>query len=225
MKQLATSSSVFVYWEDLCYLESSLMALPETKVLAASVTDHLTEFDGLLGQDLSTRRHVVRQQAEAVIADVVLDEGLRDLNSALLAEVRQDRKAALFVAVLGEGPFSKRLRYALERQLKEARGIVTNLGLNLVPAGLRDRFVPALQAQIDAGQAVLDRRASAHAARTQARLDIEAWKQDANAIRRGVYGELVKLAADQGHDASWPDAFFRADGATSIAEPSPSDPA
>jgi hypothetical protein len=168
----------------------------------------------------------VRQQAEAVIADVVLDEGLRDLNSALLAEVRQDRKAALFVAVLGEGPFSKRLRYALERQLKEARGIVTNLGLNLVPAGLRDRFVPALQAHIDAGQAVLERRASAHAARTQARLDIEAWKQDANAIRRGVYGELVKLAADQGHDAHWPDAFFRADGkGASSSEPVEPDPA
>jgi hypothetical protein len=223
MKQLAQGSSVFVYWDDLCYLESALLASPEANNLAAPVTQHLQDFDGLLQKDLSTRRGVVQQQAHAAIADLALDETLRDLNSALLAEVRQDRKAPLFVAVMGEGPFSKRLQYALERQLKEARAIAANLGLSIVPASLRDRFAPALKARIDEGQAVFERRGEAHMARTQARLDIETWKQDANSIRRAVFGELVKLAAEGGHEATWPDAFFRVEHGSS-SEPSPADP-
>lgn len=45
-------------------------------------------------------------------------------------------------------------------------------------------------------------------ARTEARLDIRAWKEDANGIRLANYGELVAIAGRTDRKRDWADAFF-----------------
>ncbi|HMY19670.1 MAG TPA: hypothetical protein PKA58_25265, partial [Polyangium sp.] len=82
-----------------------------------------------------------------------------------------------------------------------------------------------LQALIGGARTVLGEVRSAEIARTDARLDIRAWKDDVNAILLANYGELVTLAAKAGHSRDWADAFFmshkRADNDDEIEEQPP----
>jgi len=61
---------------------------------------------------------------------------------------------------------------------------------------------------LNAGSTVLKQVRSAALARTEARLDIRAWKDDANAVRMANHGELLALAARTGRNKDWVEAFF-----------------
>jgi len=207
MRRIDLSRAILIFWSDLVYHEAALLADDEAKHLAPPVTKALDEFNSILQLDLDTRRNDLKASAQASIADAHLNDALRQLHSATLFLVRQDRKREEFKTLFSQS-IDKVIQYALKRQIEVAAAIVDKLGLKMYADDFKTPHVGPLQTLIGKGKTILDVVRTAALARTEARLDIRAWKEDANAIRLANYGELVAIAGRTDRKRDWADAFF-----------------
>ena len=209
MRTLDLGAAPLVFWEDAVYLEAALLAFDETQHLAAPVTVVVDQFPGLLQIDLESRRGVVVTEAQVAVADETLDGGFRETHNDTLFETRQNRQDPMFKALFS-GHIGEVVRHALGRQVELAETLVETLGLNLFSeefrAKQRARFAPL----IARGREVLGLRRGAYLRRAEVRLTLKEWKEEVNAVRLSVYGELVGLAAQKKRPRSFAEAFFRA---------------
>ena len=95
--------------------------------------------------------------------------------------------------------------------------IVEKLGLKIFPDDLRTEQTKALNALIQKGKAVLADTQKAAVGRVEARLDIQTWKQEANAAQLTAYGQLLATAAKSGRNKAWAEGFFPKAGTASGA--------
>ncbi|MBK9263297.1 MAG: hypothetical protein IPM54_26275 [Polyangiaceae bacterium] len=207
MRRIDPSRAVLVFWSDLVFHEAALLADDEAKHLAAPVSQALDEFNTILKIDLDTRRGELKASARASIADAHLNDALRKLHNATLFLVGQDRKQPQFKTLFSES-IDKVIRFALKRQIEVAADIVGKLALKLYTDDFKTTHVGLLQPLIDHGKTIVQEVRGAALARTEARLDVRAWKDNANAIRLANYGELVAIAGRTGRKKDWADAFF-----------------
>lgn len=207
MRRLDPSRAILVFWADLTFHEAALLADNEAKHLAAPVTQVLTEFETVFKLDLDSRREVLKTAAQASIADNNLDGGIRGLHSGALFLVKQDRSRDEFKTLFKDN-IGRVVRFALKRQVEVAEDLVQKLGMKMYADEFKTPHVAALQGLIDAGKNVLGAVRAASIGRTEARLDIRAWKDNANAVRLANHGELLALAAKAGRKKDWAEAFF-----------------
>jgi len=207
MRAIPLTCSILLFWEDLVFLESALLANPETEPLAAPVTETLDGFQAISKLDLESRRAILQSQARGVVADDFLDGAIRRVFASTLFRVQQDRSnpqfKTLFATHIGDV-----VRHALKRQLEVARAILEKLGLSLYDDAFRDEQKATLEPHVTHGEAVVEAQRKAEIARTDARIEIRAWKEDANAVRLSVYGELVRMAGKTKRKKDWAETFF-----------------
>ncbi|MFO7563054.1 MAG: hypothetical protein R6X02_10465 [Enhygromyxa sp.] len=207
MRAIPPGRSILHYWAELTYLEAALLAEEETAPFAAPVTTMLEEFDAITKRDLDTRRAIIQAYARSSVADTNLDEALREVQANTLHLVRQDRSRkeykTLFPAAL-----TGLIRHALARQVVVAHEFVERLGLSLFDAEFRKAQVTLLDPQIARGEAVLVERKEAELGRVEARIEIETWKEEVNAVRMSVYAQLLTIAAKHKRKRAWAETFF-----------------
>jgi hypothetical protein len=207
MRAIPPSRSILSFWEELTFLEAALLADEETSALAAPVTAAVEEFMPTLQRELGTRRSVIQSNARTSVADARIDLGIRGLFSATLHLVGQNRKmpafTALFTTHIGEV-----VRHALGRQVEIARDLLDKLSLPHYTPEFRAAQAAALEPLIARGAAVLEEQRAATLARAAGRLDVRAWKDEANAVRLSVYASLLAIAAQTGRNKAWAEAFF-----------------
>jgi hypothetical protein len=189
MQILETTRSLFVFWEDLVFLEAALMALPETTEFAQPVTAHLEAFETALKLDM----------------DTLLDDGIRKLHRAAVF-VLSDK--ATF-KMLFSSSLSNTIRFALGRQVQKAEDLIGALSLSPFEGQLREEHVPALTALVERGKQALTTRKQTSLTRAEARIDIQDWKQSANAVRLAVYSELLKHTTEHTLQRVWAESFFK----------------
>ncbi len=229
MRRIELSRAILVFWADLTYHEAALLADDDAKHLAAPVSQALDDFNTIFELDLESRRAVLKANAKGSVVDVHLDGGIRKLHSAALFLVGQNRKRDEFKTLFSE-TIDKVVRFALKRQVEVAAKLVENLGLKIYTDEFRAAHVGSLESLIASGNAVLGEIRTAALGRTEARLDIRAWKDDVNAIRLANYGELLAIAAKSGRSKDWAEAFFlntkssATDGDESLDDESAEDP-
>ena len=207
MRNLDTRRSLQTFWDDVVYTEAALLADDETAALAAALTEHLADHERVAKIDRDSRRATLQAGARANVADGGVDEGIRDLHNDTLHDVQQDRSERRY-ATLFPQPLNRMIRHALARQLEGATEIVERLGLSLFTEAFRDRHRGSLGALIERGRAALASRRTAALQRTEARLEIQAWKEETNALRLGIYSQLLSIAAQQRHNRRWAEQFF-----------------
>ncbi|MBK9264984.1 MAG: hypothetical protein IPM54_35030 [Polyangiaceae bacterium] len=207
MRRIDPSRAVLVFWADLVFHEAALLADDEAKHLAPQVTQALDDFNVVFKLDLDTQRSVLKANAKSSIADVHIDEGIRKLHSAALFLVDQVRKRPEFKSLFSE-TIDKVVRFALKRQVAIAEDLIDKLGSKIYSDDFRKPHIDSLKSLVDAGNTALADVRAAELGRTDARIDIRAWKDDVNAIRLANYGELLAIAAKSGRTKDWADAFF-----------------
>ena len=207
MRTLELDRSIVYFWADLVFLEAALLAREATRHLAAPITAHLATFPQVFQVGLDGERTALQASAVAAVADGELDSLLRLSHSNALDEVTQDRKAPFFVLLFPEH-IGHLVRHALEKQVAVVEGIVGKLASSLVPETFRTRWKDRLTAAIDVGRAALGKRREAAFTRTEARLTVREWKDEANALRLSVWAELLKIAAAERTGKGWPEQFF-----------------
>lgn len=207
MRSIRTAFSVLSFWQDLVFVEAALLAEDETKPLAALITPVLDEFPTILQRDLDTKRGVIQASARAFVADANVDLTIRRFFSAVLSLVEQDRSrqefTTLFPSHIGE-----MVRHALRKQLEVAKDLAAKLALKIYPEDLRTSQTKALNSAVKRGNAVIDEIAKAEFGRVEGRIDIRTWKDEVNAARLTVYGQLLGIAAKNGRGKAWAEGFF-----------------
>jgi hypothetical protein len=207
MRRIDPSRSTLVFWADLTFHEGALLADDDAKHLAPPISKALDDFNTIFQLDLDTRRGVLRANAKASVADVHIDGRIRKLHSAALFLVDQARKRPEFSNLFSES-IDKVVRFALKRQVEVADKLIETLGLKLYSDEFRSAHAAPLQSLVTAARTILGEVRTAEIARTEARIDIRAWKDDANAVRLANYGELTTIAAKSGRSRDWVEAFF-----------------
>jgi hypothetical protein len=207
MRTIPLSHSIVVFWEDLIFLEAALLADDETRTLAAPVTPLIDEFTLTFQRDLETRRTLIQANARASVADARLDLGIRGLFSATLHLVGQNRKRVEF-ATLFKTHIGAVVRHALKRQIEVARELRGKLSLPHYAAEFRATHEAALAPLVARGVEVLEEQRQAELTRVGGRLEVRAWKEEANAVRLSIYASLLSLAAQTGRGKAWAEAFF-----------------
>lgn len=207
MRTIQRSSSVLRFWQDLVFLHAGLAADDGTTHLAALVKPVLDEFPAILQRDLDTRRAVIEASAHAYVADAGIDDAIRGLFSSVLALVQQNRKRQEFTTLFSTH-IGEYVRHALRKQLDVAKDLTGKLALKLYPDDLRTTQTKRLNATVKRGAAALEDTRKAELQRVEGRLDIATWKDEANAVRLSVYGQLLALAAKNGRGKTWAEGFF-----------------
>ena len=210
MYMLGDKSSLSVYWEDMMFVEASLLAVPETVGLALSVTAHLAGLEGIEARDKASMRGLVQARARASVVDAVLDDGVRDVQSDLLNLVRQDRKDRRYEGMFKKGLGKAIATTSLLKQIVEVERIVGALDLPVYEDNFRDKQVGYLEPLLVRGREALLASDKAEKGRVVNRIQIDDWKHEANVVRMDVYGRLVLIAAEQGKSKKWVRAFFPA---------------
>ena len=105
-------------------------------------------------------------------------------------------------------PRNEIVKLRLEKELKEVRtwagSLKTEPEASLQGLGVR------LEGDVKAGDAAIEERSQAAAARADHRVrEIERFVDEANAARRARYGILVQRAVDRGLPKDWPARFFK----------------
>ena len=223
MRVLDGDRAILYFWADLVFLEAALLARDTTRHLAAPITAHLATFPAVFQTGLEGERRVLQAAALAVVADGDLDAVLRLAHSNALDEVTQDRKAPFFVLLFPDH-ISNLVRHAIERQVAVVEGVVGKLASSLVPEAYRARWLGRLTAAVEVGKAALIGRREAAFARSETRLTVQGWKEEANALRLSVWTELVKLGPNTREAKDWAEQFFlrkatRSRGETTEIEP------
>jgi hypothetical protein len=207
MRKLDPARAILVFWADLTYHEAALLADDDAKHLAPPVSKALEDFNAIFKIDLDTRRGVLKANAKSSVADAHLNERIRKLHSATLYLVDQVRKRPEFNSLFSES-IDKVIRFALKRQVDVAEKLIETLGLKIYSDDFRSAHVGALQTLVTKGRSILGEVRTAELARTEARIDIRAWKDDVNALRLANYGELTTIAAKTGRQRDWAEAFY-----------------
>lgn len=208
MRIISTTRSTIVFWEDLTFLEAALLAEEATQALAAPVTVTINQFTPALQRDLDTRRGQIQSSARSSVTDWRIDFGIRGLHSSTLHLVKQDRQARAFTNLFATN-IAAMVRHALKRQVEVARDLVDKLSLPLYPPEFRTEQVAALEPLVTQGAAVIEEQRQAELARAGGRLDVRAWKEEANAVRLSIYAALLGMAAQNGRGKAWAEAFFK----------------
>ncbi|HSO00326.1 MAG TPA: hypothetical protein VLS89_18665 [Candidatus Nanopelagicales bacterium] len=207
MREIPLNRSLFVFWEDVVFLESALLASDETSALAAPVTDVLDQFPTILERHLGTRRTVIQASARGSVADAGIDGGIRELFSGVLHLVGQNRKAVEFTTLFNSH-IGDVVRHALRKQVEVGDELVRKLGMKIYADDFRARYLGVLQPFLARGKSVIEEQRQAEVARVEGRLDVQGWKEEANAIRLSIYSQLLSLAAQTKRKKAWAEAFF-----------------
>jgi hypothetical protein len=75
-------------------------------------------------------------------------------------------------------------------------------------AEFRATHEAALAPLVARGVEVLEEQRQAELTRVGGRLEVRAWKEEANAVRLSIYASLLSLAAQTGRGKAWAEAFF-----------------
>ncbi len=206
-RHIPASSSLPVHEQELLYSLDRLEADPDTRDLAAMLEPLLGALATVHAAQKAAWRDENRGDAAVRYADQVLDDAVDALWNQLLflADRRTDDPR---VRTYFPKPRSEVVRLGLQSQLAVVGSWPTALAGEPEPElqalGVR------LQQAIDAGQAAVSRRADAVLARaTQKAREVLLLKDDIQAARQSVYGELVRRAAAARRPRSWADGFFR----------------
>ncbi len=206
MKVIHPTLSTEHYWKELVYTYVRLDANPKTKPLAVGVRTQLEKFEDISRSERETEWAVVQDQAQTNAADERVEGYLRTMHSAVLNLVKQNRKDSLY-KTLFPSDFSSFLR----TKPKEKKEGIERMRKVLERGDYEDEFREAQELlfdkvlseidEIQGRKIVLEERQFKH------QTAVQAWKNDINTLRRGVYGDLLKFP--ESSDAAWLKSFFR----------------
>lgn len=181
---------------------------PELCGLAKPLDKLLDQETGLLAQSRTAGRAVIRANARVRVADGIADDEMGEFVKDLLAAVRQDRKAPLFVAFFPDASPSEVIAMTLAPEATEIERMAGELAKASTPEPLRRAWTKRFAAVLKRGKGALgDRKDAAHV-QTEASLALKRWIELADRARRAVDGSITSYAAEKGLAPDLNDRFF-----------------
>jgi hypothetical protein len=210
MKRLQESRSMSYYLSELIFTEAALGAHPTTSALAASCSILVNGWFALSQKEQESRHDVTRAGAVVRVKMQTLDLLVRKFAGLVLVESNQDRESVFFRRFFPAAP-SAVAKKRLAKQVDFVRSAIVpeidRLEEGHPLKGSRDALLNAAEEALEA----IEARKLAKFTRASIARDIEEWKLEVNAFRMTAFGDLMRIAANEGYPRSWAEGFFRMD--------------
>jgi hypothetical protein len=222
VRKIPLSASLLTFLDDLEFTEAALSAHPETADFALPFREEIEAWEPIFKKEREGRRNVTRAEALVAVRNTQLDATTTRFGASALGEAGGDRKNASFRKFFPiapsqfiRKPLRKQCEHTLNAMIPELDKLDKNHPLAAYSAPLAALAKDALKA--------LDARSKAKAQRSLATSDVDEWKEGVNALRLTAHAELLKIAAENGFNRAWADAFFQSDptAAGDDADPPP----
>jgi len=207
MRDLAPAIALLTVAEDLVYTEARLFAWTDTKPLAVSITNLLTQVDAAQAAHVGHLRSIARADASAAGARAEVELFCGDLQKKLLALVAQDRQAPLFRTYFAEA--ASTIQTMDEASLRTwldgaATALAASADKDLKAQGVIAKNLLAKWNEAERAQAAAGTANSQHDASARQPL-----REAVNAGRRDVHADLTKLGTKHKRSKRWVESFFR----------------
>ena len=199
-------------WDELVYSEARLRHDENAKDLTADISklcDKVLEVR--LGQ-LNAWKAETFAQAGIFGANFMLDAFTvkfeRSVRRSLEdAEVKEPTKDPRYTTYFPEA-ISRTIGRALNSQLEVTKPMLVHLRMEKTPEV--SAHLPTMEALYSQGAAAIDEQQRAEAARRNHRTnEIVAIFEEANSLRKSIYGTLTTREAERRQPSGWADSFFR----------------
>ncbi len=209
---LSPDCSLSLLLDEACFTHARLEANPLTLPYAADYDAFFIEWQKCSEQETKLRTTLVRRNALIISRDDALNELVDAVQQAVLLEVKNDRKAPLYLLYFSAAPPSEQKKPILAAQLERMRGWISSLvaSPNAVLKDLGER----LTKDVAAADAAVASRLVAEQQNREFRTigPRKALVDSLNALRKATYGKLSELphARPELHlPASFAESFFR----------------
>lgn len=207
MRQIRLSAPLLDFLDELNFTKIMLSIHEETQPLTAAFGQLIDEWQEIFTKYQNSRLEALSAEARFLKANRELDFVTQKFAAQLLVEAGNNRKNPLFLrffptapSTLTHGPYRQQCETTRDRLIPEIAKLAPVSPLKPYEAQLSQLVQTMLEA--------LDNRTTQKTLQSLRALEIEQWKEGVNRVRTAVYGELLKIAMDQGEDRAWVESFF-----------------
>jgi hypothetical protein len=194
-------------WEELVFTEARLLGDENAKEFSPTIRQLMDRLERVRTGQVAAWREEIAAEAAVAEADDLLDDWVHALDVALLGILEQDTLSPRYRRYFSDAP-SSIMRLRLESQIARVRCWAESLATE--PERVLQDLGTRLRALMTKGNAALDRRRRAAAARQDHRVrNIKPMISDINDSRHALFGTLTKKAVDLHLPRPWPNRFFR----------------
>jgi hypothetical protein len=178
---------------------AALEASPHDAIgcLAGALTALLATVDAIEAGQRKARHAAIRAGARVRAADGFADDEVREFVKDVLAAVRQDRAAPLYLAFFQSAPTAI-IALSLAPEIEEIERWVAVLAEKSTPVELKKAWSKRWKDVVEKGRAALDERKVATAAGVETSAKGTRWIERADRARHAIDGALTSYAAE--HD-------------------------
>lgn len=220
---IKSDASLVSMLEDATFTQARLAASPLTSALAADFDAFLPQWKAVHEQEITLRIAIVKAGAVVSASDDALNSLVDEVAQAVLIEVKNNRKAPLYVLYFGEKSPAQLKKPVLAGQLETMRGWTPSL------LGASNSALQAIGAKLQAAVAAADTSVASLAAAEQAMRDFRTIGErrslvdGLNALRKSTYGKLSEMPHAQPAlqlAATFAEDFFRHESRRAPTPPS-----
>jgi hypothetical protein len=193
--------------EELVYTEARLLARPETKDLAQSITDLIARCAVVQADQLEAQRQETIAEAMVDSADDELDDEVDAIALDVAYACGGDKQSGRYKRYFPDS-VSAVTKLGLDSETKKVTPWVMWLGAETEPK-LKDHGTRLTSVLADARAALSTRVAAASKRSNHHANDLQNFVDDVNAARLSILGELTKRQATFKKSSDWATRFFR----------------
>ncbi len=206
MKEIQSRMTTDHFWKELVFTYVRLEANSKTKHLTPRVLAHLKKYDDIVQADRETEWAIVEEQAHTKSVDERVEKHLRDIQVAVLFLVKQDSKDSRYRNLFTAG-FSHIMRLKPKDQKDEIERMKLVLERGDYSDSFRDEQNDLLDKVLAEMDSVNEQQVSLEGRLFKQQSTGQQWKDEANMVRRDVYGDLLKFP--ESSNIAWANNFFR----------------
>lgn len=206
MNIVPVDRSMDVFWKELFYVKARLKSSPKTEGLVPMVDGLLVLQEDLFRADREVQGELLESQALAQSVEDMMQAETIALYLLALTEVQKNKKDPRYEKLikLKESVF---LRMGFSSQREEIMRMKSVLKQSIYDDGdFRTRAFEILDRMVAGLDKAMATSLAAEEKRAQHRVDVEAWKNEANSVRLDIYGELLQLGGSKAK--AWARSFF-----------------
>ena len=188
------------------FTAAALEASGRHERLAKALSQQLARWSEVDAARRAAEDRITRANAGVAWCDFALDHALKGFANELLRDVRGDASDKGFREFFPEAP-SEVIRLGLEAEVARCEAIFVVAAKRKVTKGAVSALA-MVRAAVEEGRKALAARRAAYAGQAEASLDVETWKESADAVRQSVHVQLQAWAIENGEDRSYADRFF-----------------
>lgn len=231
MQRIASTSALSVYYDDILYLESALLAAAEENValtpLAQRASKSKAEIKALQQKETDAHEAVIQKRARSKFFDGNLDAEILRSGMTMEQAVNRDYSNPEYKLLFGKYSASDMVRLGVTRENQEVRQLLARA--QSLPEGhpFRERHTQKITERLERSEKADQEYKQAQADEKQFYATAALAKSKINKERREIYVDLQKLFP---HDKELVEGFFQkiaapdADTEEETVEPTASNP-